>query len=121
MRTALALKRMLLVSIAMGLVLAIVPARSASAVAPATVRIAIGPMAFPAAPAPIRVGDTVEWVNNDVVDHTATEKNSGWDVSMAPGKRGRVVMKKAGTFDYYCRYHPNMIGRLVVAAAGKKK
>jgi plastocyanin len=101
--------------------LASVPAGSASAVAPATVRIPIGPMAFSAAPGPVRVGDVVEWVNNDVLDHTATEKKAGWDVTMAPGKRARVVMKKAGTFDYYCRYHPNMVGRLVVSAPVKKK
>jgi plastocyanin len=119
MRAPLKPKWKLLASIAFAM--AIVSAGSASAVAPVTVRIAIGPMAFSAAPGPIRVGDTVEWVNNDVVDHTATEKKAGWDVSMAPGKRARVVMKKAGTFDYYCRYHPNMIGRLVVSASIKRK
>ncbi len=28
---------------------------------------------------------------------------------------GRVTMKKTGVFDYYCRFHPNMVGRVSVA------
>jgi plastocyanin len=68
----------------------------------------------------VKVGDAVEWVNGDIVDHTATEKSGLWNVSMAPGKSAKVVMKKAGTFDYYCRYHPNMIARLVVSGGAKK-
>ena len=37
-----------------------------------------------------------------------------WNVSIAPGKSAKVVMKKAGTYDYFCRYHPNMTGRVIV-------
>jgi len=25
------------------------------------------------------------------------------------------VLQKSGTFDYYCKYHPNMTGKLTVA------
>jgi plastocyanin len=32
-----------------------------------------------------------------------------------PGKTARLVVKKAGAFDYICRFHPNMKGRLTVA------
>jgi plastocyanin len=91
-----------------------------AAPAPRTVRITIGAMAYSAPSATVRVGDTVEWINKDVVDHTATEKASGlWNVSIAPGKTAKVVVKKAGRFDYYCRYHPNMTATLVVASAKK--
>jgi len=86
----------------------------------AKVVIAIDAMSFSTTKTPIRAGDTVEWVNRDIVDHTATDKSGLWNVSMAPGQSAKVVMKKAGTFDYYCRYHPNMIARLVVAAPAKK-
>lgn len=27
---------------------------------------------------------------------------------------GRVVLKKAGAVDYFCKYHPNMKGRVIV-------
>jgi plastocyanin len=32
-----------------------------------------------------------------------------------PNKSARLVVKKAGTFDYFCRFHPNMKGRMTVA------
>ncbi len=98
------------------LALTVLPAGSPAAVAPATLKIEITDMAFTTARMHVRIGDTVEWVNNDIVDHTATEKNEAWSVTMAPGKSARVVMKEAGTIDYFCRYHPNMTGTLVVAA-----
>jgi plastocyanin len=28
-----------------------------------------------------------------------------------------VVLKAAGVIEYYCRYHPNMVGKIVVTAA----
>jgi len=27
---------------------------------------------------------------------------------LPPNKTGTLVLKKAGTVDYYCRFHPNM-------------
>jgi plastocyanin len=63
----------------------------------------------------VRVGDTVEWVNEDIVAHTATANDRSWDVSVLPKRSGRMVMKAAGTVSYLCRYHPNMRGEIVVA------
>jgi plastocyanin len=62
-----------------------------------------------------KVGDTIEWINNDILAHTATARNGEWDVAIPSKKTGRVVLKKAEAIDYYCKYHPNMKGRLVVA------
>jgi plastocyanin len=62
----------------------------------------------------VHVGDTLEWANQDIVAHTATAKDKSWDVNVLPGKNGRMVMKAAGTFDYICRYHPNMMGKIIV-------
>jgi plastocyanin len=55
-----------------------------------------------------KVGDTVEWVNKDVFAHTATARNGDFDVTMPPKTTITLVLKKAGTVDYYCRFHPNM-------------
>jgi plastocyanin len=60
------------------------------------------------------VGDTVEWVNEDIVAHTATAKDRAWDVNVLPKRSGRMMMKTAGTVSYLCRYHPNMRGEIVV-------
>ena len=86
----------------------------ASAV-PAVKQITLGAMSVSPMQLTVKTGETVEWINKDVVDHTSTEKKSAaWNVSIAPGKSAKVVMKKAGTFDYYCRYHPNMVAKLIV-------
>jgi plastocyanin len=60
------------------------------------------------------VGDTVTWRNGDFVAHTATSKEAGFDVELAPGKEGTTTVTKPGTFAYICRYHPNMQAVLVV-------
>jgi len=62
-----------------------------------------------------KVGDTIEWVNKDVLAHTATARNGEWDVMLPPKKSGNLVLKKAGTVEYYCRFHPNMKATLTVA------
>ena len=72
--------------------------------------VVIDKVTFGDAPAGARVGDTIEWVNMDIFDHTTTSKVGGWDVVIPAGKKASVVMKKAGLFDYLCRYHPNMTG-----------
>jgi plastocyanin len=33
---------------------------------------------------------------------------------LPPKKNGTLVLKKAGTIEYYCRFHPNMKATLTV-------
>jgi plastocyanin len=61
-----------------------------------------------------KVGDTVEWTNKDVVAHTATARNGEFDVVIPPNKVASFVLQKAGSIDYYCRFHPNMKATLEV-------
>ncbi|MDE5463536.1 cupredoxin domain-containing protein [Bradyrhizobium sp. CSS354] len=60
------------------------------------------------------VGDTIEWINKDVFAHTATAGNGDFDVNLPAKKSGTLVLKKAGTVYYYCRYHPNMKATLKI-------
>ncbi len=94
-------------------VAAIAGLQSVSAQA-ANVQITIENLVFSPAEARAKVGDTVEWINKDIVGHTATARSGNWDVMIAPHRSARVVLKKAGAADYYCRFHPNMTGRLTV-------
>jgi len=80
-----------------------------------TIEIEMTNLAFSKAVANARVGDTIVWVNKDIFAHTATARNGDWKVTLPPGKSGSVVVKKKGSFEYYCEYHPNMTARLVVA------
>ena len=66
----------------------------------------------------VRVGDTVRWVNRDIVPHTATAKNKSWDTkNLARGEVKTIVVTHDMARDYYCRFHPMMLGRLVIEAA----
>jgi plastocyanin len=62
-----------------------------------------------------RVGDTIVWVNADFVAHSATARNGVWDVMMPPNAKKELVLKSGGTLDYYCKFHPNMVGKIIVA------
>ena len=73
-------------------------------------------MRFGAVPAGIKAGDTILWVNRDVVRHTATARDGSFDVDLAAGASGRSVARRAGDFAFYCRFHPGMRGILTVAA-----
>ncbi|HTE22958.1 cupredoxin domain-containing protein [Flavitalea sp.] len=67
-------------------------------------------------PAEITVnkGDTVTWINKDIVDHNITEElNKLWTSGTLSAEKSwsMVVMKSA---DYFCTIHPVMKGRLIV-------
>ncbi len=49
-----------------------------------------------------------------VLAFCATARNGGFDVMIPANGKGRTVVKAAGTVDYYCKFHPNMVGKLVV-------
>lgn len=79
-----------------------------------TIRVTIDKLVFAPANISAKVGDTVEWVNHDVLAHTATVKGE-WDVMIPPKKTVSLVLRKAGDVAYFCRFHPNMKGRIAVA------
>src|SRR5688572_5102471 len=81
----------------------------------ATIQITIDNLVFAPAEVSARVGDTIEWINKDVFVHTATALNGDFDVNMPPKKTVTSILKKAGTVEYYCRYHPNMKAVLTIA------
>jgi len=78
-----------------------------------TITVTVDKMAFSPARVEARVGDTIEWVNKDAFAHTATVKG-GWEVMLPVKKSGSVTVDKAGTIDYFCRFHPNMKGTIDV-------
>ena len=81
----------------------------------ATIQIMMENLVIAPAEVSAKVGDTVEWVNKDIFAHTATARNGDFDVTMPPKKTVTSVLKKAGTVEYYCRFHPNMKAVLTIA------
>ena len=73
-------------------------------------------------PITINSGETITWYNADTISHTAT---SGSDSDLDEGQlfdSDAILSKQAftlkfdnkGTFDYYCVYHPSMVGEIIV-------
>ena len=59
----------------------------------------------------VAAGDTVVWTNGDVVPHTATARDGGWDSrSLATRQAWRFVADTVGRYAYHCVFHPNMQG-----------
>ena len=60
-------------------------------------------------------GDTVVWVNKDLVPHTATSKAGGFDSKdIQADKSWRYTIKTTGDFAYICTFHPTMKAMLRV-------
>jgi plastocyanin len=97
--------RLLWIAGALALSLVSAPARAE------TIQVVIDDLAFTPAEIEVKVGDTVEWVNKDIFDHTATVKD-GWDVNIPAGTSASLVIETAEAVEYYCRYHPNMTGKV---------
>jgi plastocyanin len=87
----------------------------AASVRAATIQITIDKLIYAPAEATAKVGDTIEWINKDMLAHTATATNGDWNVMIGPSKTASLVLKKAGTIDYFCKFHPNMKARITIA------
>lgn len=79
------------------------------------IQIKIEKLAFTPPQVSAHVGDTIQWVNADFVAHTATARNGAWNVMIPPNATKSIVLKADGTVDYYCKFHPNMTGQVMVA------
>jgi plastocyanin len=101
--------RRVLLALALALTVFAVPAHAA------TIQIVMQDLVFAPAEVSAKVGDTIEWVNKDVFAHTATARNGDFDVNLPPKKTVTSVLNKAGTVEYYCRFHPNMKAVLKIA------
>jgi plastocyanin len=94
-----------------GFVLAAVPK------GPQTHTIVVREIKFQPAVLTVKVGDTVEWRNDDIVPHTATStaQPKKFDSGILPvGSSWKYVVTKRGTYFYTCTLHPNMKAELIV-------
>lgn len=63
----------------------------------------------------VKVGDTVEWVNDDIVAHTVTADDKSFDSGdVNKGKKWAHRFTQAGTYPYHCIPHPYMQGTVIV-------
>jgi plastocyanin len=64
----------------------------------------------------VPAGTTVAFTNEDSTPHTATSKDQGaFDSgSIDTDETGAVTLEEAGSFQYYCAFHPFMKGTITV-------
>jgi plastocyanin len=83
---------------------------------PSTYTVTIDATSFNPAELTLRAGDTVVWVNKDLIPHTATSTAAkGFDSgTIATGKAWKQTFTAKGDIAYACLFHPTMKGRLIV-------
>jgi len=60
-------------------------------------------------------GDTIVWVNKDLVPHTATSKTGGFDSKgIEADESWSYTIRKTGDCAYICTFHPTMKAMLRV-------
>ncbi len=64
----------------------------------------------------VPVGGSVTWTNQDTPPHTATglDREALQSGAIAPGASFTQAFDTAGTIEYFCEFHPNMKGSIVV-------
>ena len=108
--------RPILAAAVIGLVTAPAPAAKGPEPAPRRHVVEISGMKFSPSLLEARRGDTVVWINRDLVPHTATAvKGAAWDTGTILGSDSTsVVLKQDGELEYLCRLHPVMTAKIIV-------
>jgi plastocyanin len=108
--------RIALVAFVLGLPLCTIGLAAGERPTPKTHTVTIEAMKFQPDVLMVASGDTVVWVNKDLVAHTATSSEAGiFDSKLiAPDTSWKLTVRKKGDFAYICTYHPAMKATLRV-------
>ncbi|HRO69399.1 MAG TPA: cupredoxin domain-containing protein [Chitinophagaceae bacterium] len=90
------------------------PSAGNPAIQPKSYTVEIAMMKFTPSTLSVHKGDTIIFVNNDMVTHDVTEqKEKAWRSStLAAGNTWSMVAMTSS--DYYCSIHPVMTGKFIV-------
>lgn len=62
----------------------------------------------------ISAGDMVTWINNSSEIESVTSNDGFYNAIIGKGQTYSFKFLSVGTFTYYSRIHPNMVGKVVV-------
>jgi plastocyanin len=100
---------------AIGALLALCLAASASAGPGKTYTVTIENMQFNPPELTVHQGDRIVWVNKDLFPHTATAVRKAFNSgSIAANASWSYVAARKGDYAYGCTFHPTMKARLTV-------
>ena len=86
----------------------------------ATVKVSMKNIAFNPKTVTVSKGGTVEWTNDDSVNHDVTKKSgpgpsfASGNGNLASGATYKQTFNTPGTIKYVCTIHPGMTGTIVV-------
>lgn len=82
---------------------------------PKTHTVTIEGMRFQPETLTVERGDTIVWINKDLVPHTATSTAGNFDSKLIEAdKSWKYTARKKGDFAYICTFHPTMKAMLQV-------
>ncbi len=88
---------------------ALAPTTTMTAAAESTDKVDIADFAFDPETITVKAGTEVTWTNSDDATHTATADDGSFDTGdLDRGRSKSVTFDAAGSFTYYCRFHPFM-------------
>lgn len=100
-----------------GLVLAALPAIGATPASAhqSAITVDVVDFAFEPGTLTVPVGTTVTWTNRGERPHTITADDGSFDSGrLDPGEEFSFTFDTAGSFTYFCGFHPDMQGEIVV-------
>jgi len=62
----------------------------------------------------VKTGTTITWTNEDSALHTVTSEGNFDSGTLNTGERFTYTFTQAGNFDYICKIHPSMKGKIIV-------
>lgn len=78
-------------------------------------KVAIEGFSFKPPQLDIPVGTAVTWTNNDSAPHAVTARDNSFDSGRLPkGATFNYTFKQSDVFEYYCKVHPSMVGKVTV-------
>ena len=82
---------------------------------PSTHTVPIDGLAFQPPALTVKVGDSIVWINKDLVPHTATAASGTFDSGKIEAQNSwKYTIRTSGRFSYACAYHPTMTGLVAV-------
>ena len=107
--------RMSILTASLGLIMWAMSLAVAAPPKPQTHEVTIEGMRFQPEVLTVASGDTIVWVNKDLVPHTATSEAGDFDSKdIQADKSWRYTIHKTGDFAYICTFHPTMKATLQV-------
>jgi plastocyanin len=68
----------------------------------------------------IRPGDTVIWKNGDDIPHSVVEQDRAFrSPPLDTGDAFSMAFTELGEVDYYCGFHPMMLGKVIVSGTSQ--